>query len=185
MDIRKKLRELLTEGKHKKTHKNEYGCVMVNLDINKWDDLLNLIDNEDLYNPKDDPSYGKEKNPHVTILYGLHEDIPLEEIEEELSNISTPSLKFSDVSSFKNPQFDVLKFDVDSKDLNKLNKKFKEFPYTTDFPKYHPHCTIAYLKPKMADKYIKKIEEFLEIKMTPSHIVYSMVNGNKKKYKLV
>jgi hypothetical protein len=36
MDIRKKLRELLTEGKHKKTHKNEYGCVMVNLDINKW-----------------------------------------------------------------------------------------------------------------------------------------------------
>ena len=34
MEIKKLLRKALLEGKHK-NHKNEYGCVMVYLDIDK------------------------------------------------------------------------------------------------------------------------------------------------------
>lgn len=187
MNIRKKLRELLFEGKHKKTHKNEYGCVMVYLDVDKdkWDSMLDFIEEEDLYQPKDDPTYGKEKDPHVTILFGLHTDVPLEDVEEEINKISEPSIKFNGISSFSNPKFDVLKFDVESDDLHKLNKKFREFPHTNDFPNYHPHCTIAYLKPKMAEKYIKKLEDKIKMEMTPDHIVYSMADGSKKTYKLI
>jgi 2'-5' RNA ligase len=176
------VRKFLLEVKH--NHKNEYGCVMVFLDIDKekWDDMESLIDDDDLYQPKGDKSYGKEKEPHVTILYGLHNDIPDKDIEKEILKIKKPSIKFKGVSVFKNEKFDVLKFDVESEDMNELNKKFREFPYTSTYDKYTPHSTIAYLKPNTSEKYLKKIKDTFEIETT--HIVYSKADGTKKKYDL-
>ena len=186
MNIRQKIRQALLEGKQKKTtHKNEYGCLMVylNADKDKWEEMQNLIDDEDLYQPEDDPTYGRENEPHVTILYGFHGDIKDSDINKEINKIKKPELTFGDVSAFTNEKFDVLKFDVDSKDMHKLNDKFKEFPHTNNYPDYHPHCTIAYLKPKMAEKYIKKLKKFLDIELEPSHLVYSKVDGSKNEYK--
>ena len=68
--------------------------------------------------------------------------------------------------------------------MHKLNKKFREFPYTNKYPDYHPHCTIAYVKPNMSDKYIKKLNELKGIDMKISKIVYSKSDGTKKSYKL-
>ena len=187
MNIKSKLRKALLEAKHAVTHKNEFGCIMVYLkvDENEWNSMLNLIDEDDLYQPKDDPTYGKETEPHVTILFGLHTDVPLKDVEEEIGKISQLSIDFKGISSFSNPQFDVLKFDVDSSDLHAFNKKFREFPHTNRYPDYHPHCTIAYLKPNMAEKYIKKLNSSVKMGMVPSHIVYSMADGTKKEYDLV
>lgn len=183
MDIKKLLRKALLEGKHK-NHKKEYGCVMVYLDVNKkdWNSILDLIDDEDLYEPEDDPTYGKENKPHVTILFGLHSDVPDSDIEKEISKIKTPKIEFEGISAFKNELFEVLKFDVKSDDLHKHNKRFREYPHTNNFKNYHPHCTIAYLKPNMSEKYIKKLNEIKDINMKSSHIVYSKVDGTKKTY---
>jgi 2'-5' RNA ligase len=186
MDIKHRLRTLLNEGKHKKTdHKNEFGCVMIFLDADKekWDKMLALIPNEDLYQPADDPSFGKENDPHVTVLFGLHNDIPEEDIEAEIEKIKTPDIKFGGVSSFKNKEFEVIKFDVESKDMMTLNKKFAKFPHTKTFD-YHPHCTIAYVKVGLGDKYVKKLAKSTDIEMTPSHVVYSKADGSKNEYPL-
>ena len=89
MNIKKELRAvLLKEGKHK-THKNEYGCLMVYLDVAKkdWDKLQDMIDDEDLYIDKEDPSYGRETEPHATILFGFHADVPDEGIEKEIDKM--------------------------------------------------------------------------------------------------
>jgi len=184
MDIRKRLRmALLNEG----AHKNEYGCVMVFLDADqkRWNEMQDMIDEDDLYDPKDDTGFGRETEPHVTILFGLHNNISDKDVEEEIDNIKTPKISFKGISSFTNPKFDVLKFDVESEDLHTANKSFTDnFPYTNDYPKYHPHCTIAYLKPKMADKYIKKLKEMVDIEIEPSKFVYSKADGTKKNYKL-
>jgi 2'-5' RNA ligase len=183
MDTKTRLRKaLLTEGKH--GHKNDYGCVMVFLKIDKkdWDGILDQIDEEDLYQPEDDPSYGKEDKPHVTILYGLHDTIEDSEIEPDLKDIKEPSIKIKGISEFSNPKFDVLKFDVDSEDLHKLNKRFNEYPTTQTYPDYHPHMTIAYLKPKMAEKYKKKFKDIKDLKFEADHIVYSKVDGTNKTY---
>ncbi len=181
MDTKTRLRRYLLEGKH--SHKNDYGCVMVFLKVDQkeWDNLLNQIEEEDLYQPKDDPSYGKETNPHVTILYGLHGTIKDSEIESDLKDIKEPSIKMKGISEFSNDKFDVLKFDVDSKDLNKLNKRFNEYPNTQTYPDYHPHCTIAYLKPKTAEKYKKKLKD-VKINFECENIVYSKVDGTEKTY---
>lgn len=186
MDIRTKLRQALLEGKHKKTHKNEYGCVMIYLDADKkaWDAVQAEIADEDLYNPKDDPSFGKENDPHVTVLFGLHNDIPDSDIEEEINKIKTPSLSFSGISTFTNPLFDVLKFDVISDDMHELNKRFTKYPHTTDFPVYHPHVTLAYVKAGKGKKYVTTLNKLPEVEVIPASIVYSKADGTKKTYDL-
>lgn len=181
MKIKTLLRKLLMEKKHL-THKNEFGCVMIYIKKDKeWDDLLARIDDSDLYQPSHDPSYGKEDNPHVTILFGVHNDVPDGEVENKISKIKPISINLKGISAFKNEKFEVLKFDVDSSDLHKLNKDFSELPHTTNYPNYHPHVTIAYLKPNMADKYINMLKD-VDFKAKPKNIVYSKADDTKKVY---
>ena len=118
-----------------------------------------MIIEDDLYTEEDDDSYGRETEPHVTILYGLHEEIEDKDIEVDIKEIKTPKIDFKNISSFNNDKFDVLKFDVESKDLTKLNKIFAKYPNTNKFPDDHPHCTIAYLKSGKAAEYIKKAKD--------------------------
>ncbi len=186
MDIKKELRTaLLKEGKHK-THKNEYGCLMVYLDVAKedWNNLQDMIDDDDLYIDKEDPSYGRETEPHATVLFGFHADVEDEDIEKEIDKVKTPKIGFKGISAFSNEKFDVLKFDVDSEDMHKMNAKFKKFPHTNNFPDYHPHVTIAYLKPKTADKYIKKMKGMEDMPIKLDKLVYSKPDGDKKTYEL-
>ncbi len=187
MNIRTKLRAaLLTEGAHKDINGNKLGCVMVFLKYKKsdWDKLQDVIKEEDLYDPEDETGFGREVEPHVTILYGLHNDIEDKEIEDKINGSKTPNIAMGKVSSFTNNKFDVLKFDIESDDLHDLNKNFREFPYTSSFPDYHPHCTIAYLKKGKAEEYIKKIKKLDEIDVSPEKFVYSKADGSKKNFKL-
>lgn len=185
MNIKQRLREVLLEAE-KKDHKREYGCLMVFLDVDKkaWKELQDMIDKDDLYTEKDDDGYGLEDKPHVTVLYGLHGEIEDKDLEVEIHKITEPKISFKNISTFEADKYDVLKFDVASSDLVKLNKKFKEFPHTSTFPNYHPHCTIAYLKKGVAEKYIKKAKDLVKMDMEPEKIVYSKVDGSEKEYKL-
>jgi 2'-5' RNA ligase len=181
--IKSIFRKRITEGKH--NHKNDYGCVMVFLDVDKddWDNLKSMINEDDLYQGKDgDTGYGFENEPHVTVLYGLHGDIPLKDVEKVLKAMKRPEITMQKVTSFSNKDFGVLKFDVESDDLHTENKKLTKFPHTTSYPDYHPHATIAYIKPDKIDEYVKKFKDIEPIKVTVDKIVYSMVDGTKKEY---
>lgn len=173
----------------KKNRKNEYGCVMLFLDVNKkdWKNLEQLIEKDDLYIDAEDDSYGFEKDPHITILYGLHEDVPLKDVESLINDIKEPKFELKKVSSFNNDKYSVLKFDVDGKDLHELNSKFRKLPHTNSYPDYHPHSTISYIKPDKIDKYIKIFNDYLkdnDFEYSIDKIVYSMVDGTKKNYKI-
>jgi 2'-5' RNA ligase len=184
MNIKQILRERLL-NENKKDHKRDYGCLMVFFTIDKkdWDGLQDMISDDDLYTEEGDDGYGLENEPHVTILYGLHGDIDDKDIEVDIKEIKEPKISFKNISSFTNDKFDVLKFDVESKELHSLNKKFSKYPNTNKFPDYHPHCTIAYLKPGKSVKYIKEAKDLIKMKVKPSKIVYSKVDGSTKDYK--
>ena len=182
----KLLRRKLMEGKH--TDKYDYGCVMVYMKVNPedWNNLSDMIDDEDLYlGENGDRGYGFETEPHVTILYGLHGDIPLETVEDIINQMKRPEIKMQKVSSFNNPKFGVLKFDVESSDLHNENKKLTKLPHTTDYPDYHPHATIAYIKPDRIDHYVDKFKDINPVDVVVEKIVYSMVDGTKKEYSFV
>ena len=180
MNIRKLVRKALLTEAEKKDHKHEYGCLMVFLDVNKesWKELQNMIDEDDLYTEEGDTSYGREDEPHVTILYGLHDDIEDEDIEEDINDIKEPKIAFKSISSFDNPKYDVLKFDATGEILHDINKKLTTYPHTNNFPDYHPHMTIGYLKPGKGEVYAKQFQG-LSFSVRPTHVVYSHPNGSK------
>jgi 2'-5' RNA ligase len=105
-------------------------------------------------------------------------------VRSEIDEVKPPKIGFKGISAFSNEKFDVLKFDVDSEDMHKMNAKFKKFPHTNNFPDYHPHVTIAYLKPKTADKYIKKMKGMEDMPIKLDKLVYSKPDGDKKTYEL-
>jgi 2'-5' RNA ligase len=184
MNLKKKIREALLE-KQKRVY--DYGCVMINLSLDEkeWNHIQEMIDEDDIYfGTEEDTGYGRELDPHVTALYGIHADVPDEDVEEVINGFIKPEVKLQKISAFKNEKFDVLKFDVESPDMHGMNEMLKELPYTTEYPNYHPHATICYLKNGAADKYIKKLSDIEPIIVTPDTVVYSKPDGSKKKYKL-
>ena len=167
----------VTEGV-KETY--DYGCSMVYFNFPKMEEIHSMIEDDDIYTEDGDLSYGLEDEPHTTLLYGLHSG----EIEDDVvldasTKLGVPSeLKLHNASCFNNDKYDVLKFDVDGKDLHKINGELVKLPHTTDYPDYHPHSTIAYLKKGKGEKYTGKLKG-AEYIVNPSKIVYSKPDGNK------
>ena len=133
----------------------DYSCVMCMAPFSlkcKIVDIVNSIPTEALH------SYGKDYEPHVTGLFGIH-SCDFDEIKSAISDLN-PFVRFKIIglSLFENEDFDVLKFDIESPDMCELNCKLKTLDHTNNYPDYHPHLTIAYLKPGMGKQFIHPTE---------------------------
>lgn len=58
------------------------------------------------------------------------------------------------LSLFQQPEHDVLKLDVESKGLERLNAELGRLPNVQTHDNYQPHLTVAYLKPGTGYKYL-------------------------------
>ena len=100
---------------------------------------------------KDDPreSYGLETTPHVTLLFGLLNDLDYFPIRQLVGGFEPFDLTVGEISSFRNPEkpYDVLKMTVVSPKLVELHDIIKsKFKNKESFPDYKPHLTLAYVK---------------------------------------
>ena len=169
---------------NEKTQPNyDFGCVMLYFTFPEINKIHDAIDPEDIYTEEGDRSYGLEDEPHTTLLFGSHSDVTTEDIKKVLDNYTYSPCKIYNVSLFENPKYDVLKFDVKGNNLHKTNEDLKQYPYTSDFPNYHPHLTIGYLKPGTGKKYTKMLKG-LEYELIPNYAIYSKPNGEKDKIKI-
>jgi 2'-5' RNA ligase len=171
-----KLSDLLKE--EKQTY--DYGCVMLYFNFPEMEKIHTLIDPVDIYTEEGDRSYGLEDEPHTTLLYGLHEGVSDQDIKNVLGKFEFGPCIIQNASTFNNEKYDVLKFDVKGDNLHEANEELKKYPYTSNFPDYHPHMTIAYLKPGKAKKYIAQLSG-QEFELIPTHAVYSKPNGDQVK----
>lgn len=176
----KKLRDFIVEDKKEKKEetpkKYKFGCVMLFLNPENWKSIE--IDKDDLYITEDD-NFGMEEEPHITALFGIHpEEVDSSTvIETAMNNMGgqVPIIIATEISIFDNPDYDVLKYDVEvTPELVSLNEALKKLPFTNDYPDYHPHITIAYLKKGLGRKYAKVLEE--PKTDYPTHLVYSQPN---------
>ena len=166
-----------------KTAKYSYGCVMLDLDFPQIKSLHKQIKKEDLYEEKDTDKYGLEKESHITLLYGLHEEVTLDQVKEITDSFSFGEIELTKVDVFDDEKFDILIFKADSKELSKVNKALKKLPFTSEFDDYKPHCTIAYVKKGKGKEYVKLFkDETYEVE--PIKIVYSMPSGKKPTIKI-
>lgn len=97
---------------------------------------------------------GKETDPHVTVKYGLHTG-DVEKVREVLADEPPITVTLGTTSVFPDSGHgDVLKVDIDSPDLHRLNAKIADaLEHTDTHPDYKPHATIAYLKPGKGKDY--------------------------------
>ena len=115
----------------------------------------NAIPDEDLA-PNGRAGATPDTAPHVTVKYGLH-TADAEEVRALLADEPPITVTLGKTSFFPNSESDngdVLKVDVDSPDLRRLNKKIADALEVTDtHPGYTPHVSIAYLKPGLGKQY--------------------------------
>ncbi len=179
--------EFIGQIDEKKGDSYEYGCVMLYFGFDKIKDLHSKIEESDLYTEEEDRTYGLEDEPHCTLLYGLHEEVTIDDIKEIVRQFQYDKLKLHNASLFEN-QYDVLKFDVGYTEegnnfLHACNDSLCKLPHTNSYPDYHPHMTIAYIKKGLGQKYVDMFKG-VEYQVSPEYIVYSQPNGEKIKIEI-
>ena len=139
--------DLITEGH----------CIMA--DVPQKESMLEFIKkipNECVYEEVGE-NYGKEANPHVTVMYGLS---PIEEtrVKELLNKVPKKIVaELGKISKFSNADtpYDVLKIEVKSPHLNKIHEMIrKNFENNYKWSEYNPHVTLAYVKKGTCNEYV-------------------------------
>lgn len=121
--------------------------------------------------------YGLELEPHVTVLYGILDKEP-DKVKDLFKHERKFNIKLGNTTLFQQDDHDVLKLDVDSDHLHRLNKTIRDtVKYETKYPKYHPHLTVAYLRKGFGHNYIG--DHFKDIEIPISELVFSSSNGKK------
>lgn len=128
----------------------KYGYAAVNLPAAQADYVIKwgrqMIANEDLYYDEEG-GCGRESEPHVTALYGLTDKEPSEELLKLVRETPPFTVRLTGITLFENEKYDVVKFDVDSEELVALSNAIRAAcPNENKYPKYEPHCTVAYVK---------------------------------------
>lgn len=136
---------------------------------------LALIPDDEL-----DPEEGREDRAHVTIKYGIHAEDPYD-VAKALEGIGPVRAIIGKISIFDtNPDYDVVKFDVQSTDLKKLNKVIAEATEVTDTqPSYSPHLTLAYVKKGFGQKYVGMTTELTGLHLEFGYVLFSSRNGSE------
>jgi hypothetical protein len=134
--------DLLSESKSP-----SFGCLMAFVDSGLSGNFVDwTFDNVDQGELVDKDSI--EQEPHVTILYGFHEDVTAAEVFAVVKDFGPIDVTLGKITKFKQDDQDVLKIDVESQGLRELNAilsdKFAD-RVTNKYPDYHPHLTLAYV----------------------------------------
>jgi len=164
--------------------KYSYSSVQINLPESLSKRIISwgkrAIPDREIFKDVKNPSFGRENEIHVTVLYGIHGD-----------NSSGSRKIVKDFAPFKatlgaidvfdtNPQFDVVMVKVNCPKLHELNKKFTaNLSYTNKYPIYKPHVTIAYVKKGEGKKYKNK-KEFEGETFDVNSIKFSSRKGYKE-----
>lgn len=152
---------------------HKFSSTFIRLEGETADKLLSMANAVDENDLGDD---GRELEPHVTVRYGLETD-EAGEVAQTVSGWGPVGYTLGSVSLFagkdSGKDYDVVKVDVDSDDLRRLNKKLADLPHTDTHPEYRPHSTVAYVKAGLGEKYLKKFTDPLNVTGTADSIVFS------------
>ena len=167
--------------------KYEYSSVHIDVPYPLADKLIDWgkekIKDSEIFVSQIDPSFGREDEMHVTILYGIHSENN-EEVSKIVSGYGPISVTLGEIDVFTNPEkFDVVVVKVISDDLNELNEKLtSHVEFTSKYKEYKPHITLAYVKKGKGWKY-HGIDKWKGKEFQTDYVIFSSKNGTKQKLK--
>jgi len=146
--------------KSKRDYTYKYSCALLPLSdsvgpiLKYW--ARKMIPEEVLYVNQDEGIDGYEFNPHVTIKYGLHDANP-DNLNELCNGCGPINIEFGKVDKFDtNPNFDVIKVNIESGQLRILNEKISAgLSHDEKWDSYKPHATLAYVKKGACEDLVK------------------------------
>jgi 2'-5' RNA ligase len=174
--------------KEAESHRFEAGCLMIDLShkISNWKNVIKIIEPTDIYDDSTN-EFGLELNPHVTILFGFDENVTSSDVhklmdDEVQTNIPITLLGISIFPGGEKSEYDVVKFDIQSEELNRLHEICKTLPHHLSFPDYHPHMTIAYVKKGKGQRYVKTFKKPMD--MDGNTFLFSNIKKQKSSWKI-
>ena len=125
-----------------KENQHDFSSTQINLPKTLANEIIawgrEYIPDSFLYNKQE----SRELEIHVTVLYGLRDEDP-DKVKEILETERPVKFKLGKISAFDtNEEYDVIKIEVISPNLHKLNKLLKVLPHQDSHPRYNPHVTI-------------------------------------------
>lgn len=167
--------------KPKKDESYGWTCVIVPDDIKeKILGFAKKIPERELYVEvgENGHSHGIEKDSHITALYGIITK-NVKDVESALKDHKGGKIKLGKIDVFENEKYDVLKINIISPSLHRINSSLTEcLDNVNEFPSYKPHITIAYLKCGNGRKYVG--DKFRGLSFDFDEIVFE--DKNDKKY---
>lgn len=166
---------------------HDHSSTQINLPKKESDEIrsfANKIPDTEIYEDPNDDSYGREKEPHVTVRYGM-DTLDPKEIAPAFEGFGPIKAKMGKVSIFETDKYDVVKVDIESEDLQAANKRVGEtveLPGET-FKGYKPHATIAYVKKGEGKKYVGDTS-FEGKEITVDRVVLVAKDGKTHEFKL-
>lgn len=153
--------------------KYEYGCVMAIFNEDSSKKIVEigkkLIPDNILYF-EEGQEYGREVEPHVTIKFGLTVNYNKDTIGKLFEQVDPFKITLVAIDVFLNPKFDVIKFNVESEVLRKLNSLFSKLPNKDEYPTYNPHMTLAYVNSGEGKRFKNQIKP---IQLSVNRVKYS------------
>lgn len=127
-----------------------------------------------------DPEEGRETTPHITVMFGFNDQDPAP-VQALLADEPPIELTIGKTSVFTSGQtdqgYDVVKIDIESKDLRRIHEKIAANLDVTETHSYRPHMTLAYVKPGKGKKFVGS-NALTGHKLTFSTIIFSDKDKN-------
>ena len=124
---------------------------------------------------------GREDDVHITVLYGICTE-SVNKIEQSLEGEKPIEVEIDKIDLFiTNQKYDVIKLNVLSQDLYKLNSKLdKSLEHVEKYEKFEPHITLAYVNKNSGWKYFG-FDKFKGKRFVANEIIFSPRIENKQK----
>jgi hypothetical protein len=117
-------------------------------------------------------------DPHISLLTDIEILYPHQDLLETIKKIPSFSINFGAISFFKNADVDVIKVDIESDQLNEIHYNLKSLiPNHYKFDEYHPHCTLAFVKPNSCDFILKSSNYFRGMNFNVDWINFNSAMG--------